>query len=150
MSTHAEVPDGSGVHLFTRQATGLRRDVSPLSQLIFCIFSAPTPFILTIALFWTLGVFPGANLYVALIGGYLAGMVICFAVSCVTEAIPRTGGDYVFVGRIIKPDSGNGLVVLQLGGRSPLSGGNRSLRHDGGACPQHADDRQHHRQRHPD
>src|SRR3954469_7502235 len=103
MSTHAEVPDDSGVHLFTRQATGLRRDVSPLSQLIFCIFSAPTPFILTIALFWTLGVFPGANLYVALIGGYLAGMVICFAVSCVTGAIPRTGGDYVFVGRIIKP-----------------------------------------------
>ncbi len=103
MSTHSEVPDASGVRLFTRQATGLRRDVSPLSQLVFCVFTAPTPFILTIALFWILGAFPGANLYVALIGGYLAGIVFCFAVSLVSAAIPRTGGDYIFVGRIIKP-----------------------------------------------
>jgi len=91
------------VRLFTRQATGLRREVSPRSSLIFNTFTAPTPFILAVAVFWILGVFPGANLYIALAGGYAAGMVICFAISTVTTAIPRTGGDYVFVGRILHP-----------------------------------------------
>ena len=42
------------------------------------------------------------SLYIALAGGYAAGMVICFAISTVTTAIPRTGGDYVFVGRILQ------------------------------------------------
>ena len=150
MSTHAEVPDAPDVRLFTRQATGLRRDVSPLSQLVFCVFTAPTPFILTIALFWILGAFPGANLYVALIGGYLAGIVFCFAISLVSAAIPRTGGDYIFVGRIIKPIVGTISSFCFTGGRSAFSCCDQPLRHHGGARAQPADDRPHHRQRHAD
>ena len=100
------VTEGAGGRLFTRQATGLVRSVSPKSTLIFNCFTAPAPFVLAIALFWTLGAFPGANLYVALALGYLAGIVFSFAISTVTSAIPRTGGDYVFVGRILHPIAG--------------------------------------------
>jgi APA family basic amino acid/polyamine antiporter len=89
--------------LFTRQATGLVRSVSPVSTLIFNTFTAPAAFVLAIALFWTLGAFPGANLYVALTLGYLAGFVFAFAISTITSAIPRSGGDYVFVGRSLHP-----------------------------------------------
>ncbi len=97
------VSEGPGGHLFTRNATGLVRSVSPTSTLIFNTFTAPAAFVLAIALFWTLGAFPGANIYVALIVGYLMGVVFCFAIGTVTSAIPRSGGDYVFVGRILHP-----------------------------------------------
>jgi amino acid transporter len=96
-------PEG---RIFTRQATGLVRSVSPVSTLIFNCFTAPAPFVLAIALFWTLGVFPGANLYVALLLGYGAGVIFSFAISAVSSAIPRSGGDYVFVGRILHPLAG--------------------------------------------
>ena len=99
MSSEA-VSEGAGGRLFTRQATGLVRSVSPLSTMVFNTFTAPAAFVLAIALFWTLGAFPGANLYVALTLGYVSGFVFAFAISTVTSAIPRTGGDYVFVGRI--------------------------------------------------
>ncbi len=100
------VTEAAGGRLFTRQATGLVRSVSPRSTLIFNCFTAPAPFVLAIALFWTLGAFPGANLYVALALGYVAGIVFSFAISTVTSAIPRSGGDYVFVGRILHPIAG--------------------------------------------
>lgn len=97
------VSEGPGGRLFTRNATGLVRSVSPTSSVIFNTFTAPAAFVLAIALFWTLGAFPGANIYVALILGYLAGVIFCFAIGTVTSAIPRSGGDYVFVGRITHP-----------------------------------------------
>jgi amino acid transporter len=97
------VSEAAGGRLFTRQATGLVRTVSPISTMIFNTFTAPAAFVLAIALFWTLGAFPGGNLYVALLLGYGAGFVFAFAISTVTSAIPRSGGDYVFVGRILHP-----------------------------------------------
>src|SRR2546429_6993037 len=103
--THA-VTETAGGRLFTRQATGLVRDVSPLSHIIFNTFTAPAAFVLAIALFWTLGAFPGANLYVALTLGYVSGFIFAFAISTVTSAIPRSGGDYVFVGRVLHPIAG--------------------------------------------
>ena len=102
MSSEA-VSEAAGGRLFTRQATGLVRSVSPLSTMIFNTFTAPAAFVLAIALFWTLGAFPGANLYVALTLGYVSGFVFAFAISTVTSAIPRSGGDYVFVGRVLHP-----------------------------------------------
>jgi APA family basic amino acid/polyamine antiporter len=97
------VSDAGGGSLFTRQATGLVRSVSPISHIIFNTFTAPAAFVLAIALFWTLGAFPGNNLYVALALGYVSGIVFAFAISTVTSAIPRSGGDYIFVGRVIHP-----------------------------------------------
>jgi len=97
------VSEAAGGRLFTRQATGLVRSVSPLSHIIFNTFTAPAAFVLAIALFWTLGAFPGANLYVALTLGYVSGFIFAFAISTVTSAIPRSGGDYVFVGRVLHP-----------------------------------------------
>jgi APA family basic amino acid/polyamine antiporter len=102
MTTEA-VSEAGGGRLFTRQATGLVRSVSPFSHIVFNTFTAPAAFVLAIALFWTLGAFPGNNIYVALTLGYISGIVFAFAISTVTSAIPRSGGDYVFVGRVIHP-----------------------------------------------
>jgi amino acid transporter len=100
------VTEAAGGGMFTRQATGLVRSVSPTSTLIFNVFTAPAPFVLAISLFWVLGAFPGANIYVALIAGYIAGILFSFAISTVTSAMPRSGGDYVFVSRILHPVAG--------------------------------------------
>lgn len=89
--------------LFTRKSTGLVRAVSPFSVLLFNSLTAPAPFILAIALFWTLGAFPGANLYVALGLGYGVGILFALAVGLISSALPRSGGDYVLVGRILHP-----------------------------------------------
>lgn len=92
--------------LFTRKSTGLVRSVSPFSALLFNSLTAPAPFILAIALFWTLGAFPGANLYVALGLGYGVGILFSVAVGLISSALPRSGGDYVLVGRILHPAVG--------------------------------------------
>lgn len=89
--------------LFTRKSTGLVRSVSPFSVLLFNSLTAPAPFILAVALFWTLGAFPGANLYVALGLGYGVGILFALAVGLISSALPRSGGDYVLVGRILHP-----------------------------------------------
>jgi amino acid transporter len=92
--------------LFTRKATGLVRQVSPKSALIFNMLTAPAPFVLAIAIFWSLGAFPGGNLYIAFTVGYGCGMIFAFAVSTLSAAMPRSGGDYVLVGRTIHPAVG--------------------------------------------
>jgi amino acid transporter len=93
----------SGGALFTRQATGLVRDVSPLSTLVFNVLTAPSIFVLAVGIFYALGAFPGANLYVAFGIAYALGIIFSFTIGLVSSAMPRSGGDYVFVGRVLHP-----------------------------------------------
>ena len=67
---------------------------------------------LAIALFFALGLFPGGGLVLAVAIGYLFGVIFAFAVSTVSSAMPRSGGDYILVGRTIHPMVGLHLVVL--------------------------------------
>ena len=91
------------VRLFTRQATGLVRDVPPLSQLVFAILTAPFPWVLAIAIFWTFSAYPGGNLYLAYGIGYLGGLFAAIGIGMLSTTMPRSGGDYVLVGRTIHP-----------------------------------------------
>jgi APA family basic amino acid/polyamine antiporter len=91
------------VRLFTRQATGLVRDVPPLSSLVFAILTAPFPWVLAIAIFWTFSAYPGGNLYLAYGIGYLGGLFAAIGIGMLSTTMPRSGGDYVLVGRTIHP-----------------------------------------------
>jgi amino acid transporter len=101
----AETPavEAPPVKLFTRQATGLVRDVSPLSSLVFAILTAPFPWVLAIAIFWTFSAYPGGNLYLAYGIGYLGGLFAAIGIGMLSTTMPRSGGDYVLVGRTIHP-----------------------------------------------
>ena len=101
----AETPAASAptVRLFTRQATGLVRDVPPLSSLVFAILTAPFPWVLAIAIFWTFSAYPGGNLYLAYGIGYLGGLFAAIGIGMLSTTMPRSGGDYVLVGRTIHP-----------------------------------------------
>ena len=100
----AETPAAAAppVKLFTRQATGLVRDVKPLSALVFAIATAPFPWVLAIAI-WTFAAYPGGNVYVAYGVGYLCGLFAAIGIGMLATTMPRSGGDYVLNGRTIHP-----------------------------------------------
>jgi APA family basic amino acid/polyamine antiporter len=92
----------AGPTLYTRQATGLVREIGLSSNVALNVSFISLPlagFVATQAPF----AFPGSN---------LVGIVIITAILCIAptllygllaQAMPRSGGDYVFVSRIIHP-----------------------------------------------
>jgi amino acid transporter len=96
----------SEVKLFTRQATGLVRDVSPLSSVVFAVLTAPFPWVLAVAIFWTFSAYPGGNLYIGFGLGYIGGLGAAIGIGMLGSVIPRSGGDYILVGRTLHPVAG--------------------------------------------
>ena len=93
---------GQGVSLYTRQATGLVREIGMSSNLALNISFISLPLAVLVATQAPYA-FPGSN---------LIGIVIITALLCIiptllygslSQAMPRSGGDYVFVSRIIHP-----------------------------------------------
>lgn len=102
--SHDVTETGSG--LFARKATGLVREVSPLSAWIFnCSVSLPA-YVLAFAVFWTLGAFPGANVYLAFWLTFALAAVFIIAFGLLSSALPRSGGDYILVSRLVHPALG--------------------------------------------
>ncbi len=88
---------------FARRATGLVREVSPFSTFVFNMAGQPTSIFLAVSIFFTLGLFPGGSIWLGFAMALLAALVICLCYGLFTSAIPRSGGDYVLVGRITHP-----------------------------------------------
>jgi APA family basic amino acid/polyamine antiporter len=95
-------PQGSqGV--YARRATGLVREVSPFSTFVFNMAGQPTAVLLATSVFWTLGVFVGGSIWLGFAMALVAAIVISVCYGLFTSAIPRSGGDYVLVGRVTHP-----------------------------------------------
>jgi APA family basic amino acid/polyamine antiporter len=92
-------PKGS----YARKATGLVREVSPFSTFVFNMAGQPTAIFLAVSIFFTLGAFPGGSIWLGLAMALLAALLICLCYGLFTSAIPRSGGDYVLVGRVTHP-----------------------------------------------
>ena len=98
----------SNLPVFSRNATGLVREVPLLDTAIYSATSTtPLGVAITFNLF-TLILFPKANIYVATILAIIAGLFVWVAVSLLTAAIPRVGGDYTINSRILHPWLGFG------------------------------------------
>jgi APA family basic amino acid/polyamine antiporter len=119
-TTKSSQPAGGG--LFLRKATGLVREVSLGEAIIFNILPAVPGLILAWSMFWILGAFPGVNM---LWGTIIAGLLclgICVAYGLLSVAMPRTGGDYIFVSRTLHPVLGL-MASFGMTGSSLLSVG---------------------------
>lgn len=92
-------PKGS----YARKATGLVREVSPFSTFVFNMAGQPTAIFLAISIFFTLGAYPGGSLWLGFAMALVAALIICVCYGLFTSAIPRSGGDYVLVGRVTHP-----------------------------------------------
>ncbi|MEO6888533.1 MAG: APC family permease [Ktedonobacteraceae bacterium] len=90
--------------VFVRQSSGLVREASTLDAIIFnAVFSAPVGATLAFGIFYALGAFPGADLVTALLLAFLVNIPVCIMMSMMASAMPRTGGDYVWISRILHP-----------------------------------------------
>jgi basic amino acid/polyamine antiporter, APA family len=101
--TSQEAPAGEARGTYARRATGLVREVSPFSTFVFNMAGQPTSIFLAVSIFFTLGLFPGGSIWLGFAMALVAALIICVCYGLFTSAIPRSGGDYVLVGRITHP-----------------------------------------------
>jgi APA family basic amino acid/polyamine antiporter len=98
-----DIQSHHGGRVFTRQATGLVREVSPFWTFVFNLASAPTAVFLAVSIYWVLSAFPGGNVWIGLALTLVVAIILGAAYGLVSTAIPRVGGDYVLVGRVMHP-----------------------------------------------
>ncbi len=102
MATNSDRAGGS--QLFVRQSTGLVREASALDATIFnAVFSAPVGATLAIGVLWALSAFPGADPVWATIIAVVLNIPVLIMMALLASSMPRTGGDYVWVSRILAP-----------------------------------------------
>jgi amino acid transporter len=90
--------------LFVRQSTGLVREASALDATIYnAVFSAPVGATLAWGVFFALSAFPGADLVWATIISFILNIPVLIMMALLASSMPRTGGDYVWVSRILAP-----------------------------------------------
>jgi amino acid transporter len=95
---------GGGSRVFVRQSTGLVREASAIDATIFnAVFSAPVGATLAIGILWALSAFPGADPIWATIIAVILNVPVLIMMALLASSMPRTGGDYVWVSRILAP-----------------------------------------------
>ena len=101
--------------LFTRQASGLVRELGILAATGIALASVALP---DTFINFNAGLtdFSGVEFYLPLLAGAFIWFVAMFAYRYLVEAIPRAGGEYVFLSRIVSPVAGSmagiGLAVV--------------------------------------
>jgi APA family basic amino acid/polyamine antiporter len=100
----AVAPSEEGAHsLFVRDATGLVRNISG-SQNIGLNFIAGLPSIaLALGLFFALTGFPGGSIFLGIILTLPFTLAFAYAFGMMSAVIPRSGGDYMIVSRVLHP-----------------------------------------------
>jgi amino acid transporter len=98
-----EVSHASSQGTYARKATGLVREVSPFSTFVFNMAGQPTSIFLAVSIFFCLGLFPGGSIWLGFAMAFVVAIILCVCYGLFTSAIPRSGGDYVLVGRITHP-----------------------------------------------
>jgi APA family basic amino acid/polyamine antiporter len=90
--------------LFVRRSTGLVREASAFDAMVFnAVFSAPVGATLAWGVFFALAAFPGADLVTATLVAFVINVPILIMMALLASSMPRTGGDYVWVSRILTP-----------------------------------------------
>jgi APA family basic amino acid/polyamine antiporter len=93
--------------VYARRATGLVREVSPFSTFVFNMAAQPTAILIaTTAFIVPLAFFPGGSIWLGFALAFVLAIVLCLCYGLFTSAIPRSGGDYVLVGRVTHPAVG--------------------------------------------
>ncbi|HWD75648.1 MAG TPA: APC family permease [Solirubrobacteraceae bacterium] len=98
------MPSRQSSQLFVRRSTGLVREASAVDATIFnAVFSAPVGATLAWGVFFALTAFPGSDLVAATLWSFVLNIPILIMMSLLASSMPKTGGDYVWVSRILSP-----------------------------------------------
>jgi len=96
--------DRTGSRLFVRNSTGLVRSASAVDATIFnAVISAPIGSTLAWSIFFTLVAFPGADPVGVLILTAIINIPVLIMFALLGASMPRVGGDYVWVSRVLSP-----------------------------------------------
>jgi amino acid transporter len=104
--TTSATGSGGVPRTYARKATGLVREVSPFSTFVFNMAGQPTAIFLAVSIFFCLGTFPGGSIWLGFAMAFAVAIILCVCYGLFTSAIPRSGGDYVLVGRVTHPAIG--------------------------------------------
>ena len=90
--------------LFVRNSTGLVRSASAVDATIFnAVISAPVGSTIAYSIFFALVAFPGADVVGVLILVALINIPVLIMFALLGASMPRVGGDYVWVSRVLSP-----------------------------------------------
>ena len=96
--------EGSSGKMFLRNATGLLREVSLLDAFIMNTFGMNIAVGAVFLFLQAPANFPNGNMLVAvIIGTLLMAFTLLWVYSTFAASMPRSGGDYVFVSRVLHP-----------------------------------------------
>jgi basic amino acid/polyamine antiporter, APA family len=93
-------------NLFVRNATGLVRGVPSKSSIIINFIPGHPTQTLAAVFFFALTLAPGGNVYLGILLVLPMTLAFSYAFGLLTSMIPRSGGDYVLVSRVIHPVGG--------------------------------------------
>jgi APA family basic amino acid/polyamine antiporter len=92
---------------YARKSTGLVRQIGIGGQGVFSASGSPLGVTLVLALF-ALTLFPKSNFFIAMAIALVCGVFAWVTFALLSSMMPRVGGDYAFVSRILNPAVGLG------------------------------------------
>lgn len=92
--------------LFVRQSTGLVRELGALDVILLNAGAVVIGPVLVFVMAYWYSAFPDANVLAALWLALIPTFTLYIVYAFLTAAMPRAGGDYVFIGRILHPAIG--------------------------------------------
>ena len=92
--------------VFLREATGLVREMKWYDALFMNFLNMSIGLGVAWVILWGPGIYPGANVPWGIIIAMVGCMFGMFCFATLTAAMPRSGGDYVFVSRALHPSLG--------------------------------------------
>jgi amino acid transporter len=100
-----EAAPNTDVHpeLFVRRATGLVRAVPQRAAWVFNFIPSHPANTLAVGVFFAFALFPGGNFLLGLLLDVPLVLAFAYSYGLLATMIPRTGGDYMFVTRVIHP-----------------------------------------------
>ncbi len=92
--------------LFARKASGLVREFGFFDTFVFNTICYAIGLVLAVTPFFAGALFPDANMYLVLIFGTILALFNGWTYSMLSGTMPRSGGEYVYNGRILHPAIG--------------------------------------------
>jgi APA family basic amino acid/polyamine antiporter len=106
--TPVAVSPPRSTEVFARKSSGLVRAASTLDASLVNLYVATFPIMVSFILSIVLPFYAGANVYLALLIGAACAAPILFAYAAASAVMRRSGGDYVFISRLLHPAVGFG------------------------------------------
>ncbi len=111
--------------VFARDATGLVREISPLMASIFNFSNAPVGLVIVFSSIVGFGYFSGGNILLGILLALLGSVPVLLNYAFLSSSMPRSGGDYVYVSRLVHPAIGFGanfsLTIFQIIGAGAVA-----------------------------